>query len=67
MRNAPPVTFAILAVAIKIPSLLLVEMRIAATSHRGIEGVCQHLTGSIEFIAVAVIASRRGRSEEQKW
>lgn len=62
----PPLTSSILAGAIKIPNLLLIEMCIAATSDRRIEGVCQHLTGSIEFIAISVIASRMDRREKEK-
>lgn len=41
-------------------------MRIAATSHGRVEGVCQHLTRSIEFIAISMIATRRGREEKKK-
>lgn len=64
--SSSSLTFSILAGAIKIPNLLLIEMCIAATSNRGIEGMCQHLAGSIEFIAISVIASRMDGREKEK-
>lgn len=50
---------AIVGIAIKIPGLIGVEMGIPATVLAGIEGVGQHLTGSIEFIAIAVLAPEK--------
>lgn len=61
-----PSSLTFLAVAIEIPHLIGIEMRIAATTHSGIEGVCQHLTRSIEFIAISMIATRRGGEEKKK-
>lgn len=64
---SPPLSLlTFLAVAIEIPHLIGIEMCIAATSHGGVEGVCQHLTRSIEFIAISMIATRRRKQKEKQ-
>lgn len=58
-----PLTTTIIIAGIELPRLLRVEMRIAAAPHARIEGMRQHLAGSIEFIAIAVIAPAKEQKE----
>lgn len=59
-------TMAIIGFAVKVPRLVRIEMGISATPLAGIEGVGQHLTRSIEFIAIAVRAPAKWREKDQR-
>lgn len=51
-----PLTTTVITAGIELPGLLGIEVRIAAAPDARIEGVRQHLAGSIELVAIAVIA-----------